>query len=507
MSRTDNSIRNIKYAIIGQFFGLAVGFFARKVFVHILGAEYLGINGLFSNILRVLSLAELGIGTSIVYSMYKPLADKDSPKIKALMGLYKKAYIAIGAAIAVIGASITPFLNFLIKDMPEIPYIKIIYLLFVLNSSVSYFFSYKRSLIIADQKRFIATFYRYSFVFVLNVLQIIILLLTKSFILFLILQLLSTITENISLSIKADRLYPFLAEKAVDVIDKEEKQVIKRNVKAMFFHKVGGVAVNGTDNIILSKYIGIVSVGLYSNYLLIINALNTIIGLIFDSVTASVGNLGVTETKEKQRITFDMVNFAGFWIYSFASISLVVLLNPFITLWLGRNYTFPVWTMILIVAIFYFNGMRKSVLVFKNALGFYWQDRYKPAFEAGINLITSILLAKKIGTDGVFVGTVISILTTCFWIEPYIVYKHGFEFNVMHYFQKYGIYTFIMAITGFCTYKAAGVFSGTTTLNFIYKTIICLIVPNVTYILVFRTTKEFKDLFNIIKLNVFKIKV
>ena len=250
MSRTSNSIRNIKYAIFGQGIGIIISFFSRMVFVRILSAEYLGLNGLFTNILSILSLAELGVGPAIVYSMYKPLAEKNEYKLKALMSLYRKAYITIGIVIAVIGLTFTPFLDFFIKDIPNIPNIKLIYLMFVANSSISYFFSYKRSLIIAGQKRYIATFYRYSFYFLLNIAQIIALLLTKNYILYLGLQIISTFLENVCVSNKADRLYPFIKTKGDERLDKAEKYTIVRNVKAMIFHKVGGTVINGIDNLL-----------------------------------------------------------------------------------------------------------------------------------------------------------------------------------------------------------------------------------------------------------------
>jgi O-antigen/teichoic acid export membrane protein len=356
MSRTSNSIRNIKYAVLGQAIGLLVSFISRIFFVRILSAEYLGVNGLFTNILSVLSLAELGVGSSIVYSMYKPLAEKDEYRLKALMGFYKKAYITIGIIIAVLGTALIPFLEFFIKDKPNVPHIQLIYLMFVVNSSISYFFSYKRSLIIADQKRYIATFYRYGFYFLLNIAQIIALVLTKSYILYLGLQIINTFIENIYISRKANELYPFLKGGEAVKMAKDEIDIIVRNVKAMMFHKLGGTVVMGTDNLLISKFVGVIQVGLYSNYLLIIKALNTVFGLAYQSITASIGNLGVIETNEKNKFIFECINLLGFWIYGVASICLINLFNPFIILWLGKEYLFPISIVLIIVINFYLTG-------------------------------------------------------------------------------------------------------------------------------------------------------
>ena len=207
MSRTSNAVRNIKYAIVGQMLGILASFIGRLAFVKILSVEYLGLSGLFTNILSILSLAELGVGTSINYSLYKPLANKDEKRISALMLIYRKAYTIIGTLIGLLGISLTPFLHYLVKDLPNIPNIRAIYILFVLNSALSYFFTYKRALIIADQKRYIATLYRYGFFIVLNIVQIIALCITRNFFVYLGLQLLFTLSENIMISKKADKLY------------------------------------------------------------------------------------------------------------------------------------------------------------------------------------------------------------------------------------------------------------------------------------------------------------
>jgi Membrane protein involved in the export of O-antigen and teichoic acid len=499
MSRTTNAIRNITYAIVGQGLALIIGFISRIVFIHILGAEYLGINGLFTNILSILSLAEMGFGTAIVYTMYKPLAERDNYKLRALMNLYKNAYIIIGIIIAIVGAALTPFLSFFIKEIPNVPYIQLIYLMFVANSSISYFYSYKRSLIIADQKKHIDTFYRYFFYFLLNIAQIVILLFTKNYILFIGLQIISTFIENVCISKKVDKLYPFLKERGKTKLDKEEKNIIGRNVKAMVYHKIGGIVVMGTDNILISKFVGVIQVGIYSNYLLIINALNSILGLAFQSITASIGNLGVTETNEKGLFIFECINFIGFWIYASVSICLINLINPFIRLWLGSDYLFPMPLVIIIIVSFYLTGMRKSVLTFRDALGLFWYDRYKSIFEAAINLVVSILLAQKIGVAGVFIGTIISTLTTCFWVEPYILFKYGFKTSAIPYFERYIKFSLFLLFVGGITWLICTIFPDGSFMGFIYRLLVSAVVPNIIFLVVFWRCKEYKYLLSIIK--------
>ena len=228
MSRTANSIKNIKYALIGQMLALLVTFVSRIVFVTVLSAEYLGINGLFTNILSILSLAELGIGTAIVYSMYKPIAENNVEKIKSLMKLFKKTYTLIGLIIIALGIMLVPFLHFFIKDIPEVDYINLIFIIFVVNSAISYFFSYKRFLIIANEKKYIASLYRYAIFIAMSIFQIIILYATQNYILFLSVELVATLSENILVSLRADKMFPYLKEKNILPLEAKEKIEIKK---------------------------------------------------------------------------------------------------------------------------------------------------------------------------------------------------------------------------------------------------------------------------------------
>jgi O-antigen/teichoic acid export membrane protein len=496
--RTKSSLINLSFALSGQLLGLLVSFFARIVFIKVLGAEYLGLNGLFTNILSILALVELGIGPAIAFSLYKPLAEKNVEKTKALMKLYQKAYISIGFVILILGMSFTPFLEIVIKSIPDIPHLHIIFMLFVINTAISYFYSYKRTLIISDQKRYIATIFRYSFFIVLNIIQIIVLCLTHNFILFLVCQIIATLAENILVSRKADRLYPYLKEKNAQKVDKLTLVEISKNVRAMIAHKLGGVVVNSTDSIIISKFVGLVQVGLYSNYQLIVNALNMITGQVFLSITASVGNLGATETDDKKRFIFNVVFFMNFWIYGFITISLVVLFNPFIELWVGKEYVFSTSMVLIIILNFYLTGMRKGVLTFRDALGIYWYDRHKPIFESIINLIASLVLVHQFGMVGVFIGTTISTLTTCFWVEPYVLYKYGLKSSVIPFFTRYTIYTIVTIVTCIITLELSSYFSEVNLPNFIIKLIICLIVPNIIFLILFYRMREFKYLYNVI---------
>lgn len=499
MLRTKKALVNIMVALIGQALGLIVSFIARIYFVKYLGAEYLGLNGLFTNIISILSLVELGIGPAIIYSLYKPLAENDLQKVKSLMHLYKKAYTLIGFIIFIIGLLIIPVLPFFVAGNANIPKLKLIFVLFVINAAISYFFSYKRNLIIADQYRYVATLYRYSFFLLLNVLQIFILFLTKDYVLFLIMMILCTLLENIFVARKADRMYPFLKDKKASKLDKRTIQEIKRNTSALIYHKIGGVVINSTDNVLISINLGVVWVGLYSNYLLIITALHTMIGQIFTAVTATLGNLVAVESKKKSLFMFQAIYLANFWIYGLSAICLFQLINPFINIWLGKKMLISMDVVSFILINYYIQGMRKTVLTFREASGLYWNDRYKPLFEVIINLVVSIVLVPYYGVSGIFIGTIVSTMTICFWLEPYVLYKHGFDSPLKPYFLKYIYFLFVVLVAGFINYEVTSLIAGDSIIAFIFRALISLSVPNVIFLMFFYRTKEFQYWCNLFK--------
>lgn len=502
--RTKNSIKNIFTALIGQIFGILISFVSRLIFIKYLGIEYLGINGLFTNILTILSLAELGVGSAMIYSLYKPIAEEDKKKIQGLMNFYATAYNVIGIVVLILGVSILPFLNFFVKT--DVKNLELLYFLYLASSVITYFYAYKRSLIIADQKNYIVTFYRYLFVFLLNFVQILILVFTRNFILFLIAQIIFSLFENIAISRRANQLYPNYLQKNRVKIDSVSKNEITKNIRAMFFHRIGGVIVDGTSSIFISLYSGVLMVGLYSNYLLIINALNSVTNQMFSSITASVGNLNVKEGRDKSKKVYDMILLGNFWIFGFISICLWILINPFISLWLGEQYILNNTIVLLIIISFYFRGMRKATLTFKDAYGLFWNDRYKPVFEAVLFIIFSLILGSKFGITGILLANILSSLATNFWIEPYVLFKFGFKKNLKNYYLTYMKYTLILIVSLLITSYFGSFIHYINLLNFVLLLIICIFVPNLLFFLLFRKTNEFQQLQKIINMILFKFK-
>lgn len=455
MNRSKNASINAASSVLSNFIIILINFLARTVFIQYLGKEYLGLNGLYTNILSVLSFAELGIGTSINYYLYKPIHDKNNQKIFAYMSLYKKTYRIISVIVLFIGLLILPFLKYFINNMESYGNVNIyvIFVLFLLNSSLTYLNSYKRSLVVANQKKYIDNINHTSCVLILNIIQILILVYSQNYYLFLIIQIIFTIIENIIITNIANKLFPFLKEKSNSSLSKTEKEEIKKSVFANMCHKVGSTFVSSTDNIILSSYISTIIVGVYSNYLMVVSALKTLIFQCFSAITATIGNLAADGDSGKIKKSFLIVNDINYLIVSFCSIVLILLINPFIYLWLGSEYILPFNTVLLIIINFYIYSMRQTLFVYKNSFGLFIKDKYVPFLESVVNIVSSIFLLNYFGINGVLLGTIISSATTVFLVEPTIIYRYVVKEKIRKYYVNYfikigclSVYCFIVLI-------------------------------------------------------------
>ena len=496
-SRTRNSIRNGIYIIVFNILNTIFSFSQRTIFIKVLGVEYLGVSGLFSNILSLFSLAELGIGAAITYFLYKPLSDNEKSLVNSYMKLYAKVYKIIGISVLIIGVSLLPFLQYIVKEQ-NIENLSLIYILYVINSAVTYSFSYKRTLLIADQNSYINTINQYSFMFLQYLLQILILVATQNFLLFLLVSNITNVCSNLLISRKVNKMYTYILESATK-LSAERITQLKRYVYGLMSHKIGGTLVVGTDNLIISIFLGVYWVGLYSNYLMIVGIINTVLSQVFDQVTASVGNLIATDDRNKKYFIFKNLYFINAWFYGFSAICLFILINPFITIWIGSDFTMSMTVVSIIVLNFYLSGLRKIILSFTSAAGLYWNSRYKPLIEALINLSFSIILVHYYGIIGILLGTLISNLTTNFVVEPYIVFKNVFGVNVKHYYKVLVMYIGFCIMALLITILLANLSSGDGIISFFIKMLTCLIVPNIIFVFLYRKTQEYKYFAEMVK--------
>ena len=449
-SRTKNSFRNSSVGSISQIISTILNFLVRTIFIYYLGSEYLGINGLFSNILYILNFAELGIGNAIIYKLYKPVANDDKEQIKTWIKFYRKIYMCIGIFVLIVGLLVIPFMPYIIKKAPNISEsLILIYLLYLLETAGTYFFGYKRSVFLVYERNYVNSLIDLSFSGLKSLIQALILVFTQNFILYLIVYVVSTIISNIYISIKANKEYPFLKEKTSLRISKNEVKELWTNVKSLVMYKLGTTILSGTDNIIISMLIGIVAVGIYSNYSLIITAVSGVLWTALTGLTGSIGNLNTTDDNKKQEKIYNQTLFISCMLYGFAGVMMLVLLKPFIVLWIGEEYLLDDITVILLIVVLYLRGIAFASNVYRDTLGLFKQGRLAPLFCSIINIMLSVFLGKVMGIKGVFLATVISILITTFWYMPRIIYKEIFKTNFLNYFKKMIIFT-IPFILSYC---------------------------------------------------------
>lgn len=505
--RIKKAIKNIATSIISQIVIIILGFVSRKVFIDNLGTEYLGINGLLTNILSMMVLIEGGIGISIVYNLYKPLAENNKEQIIALVNLYKKSYRVLALIILIISIFLYPFLNKIMKTDISAISIILVYSIFVIKNIVSYLNAYKWALINADQKGYILTINNLIFQIVTTISKIIILVLTKNYLLFLLIELIIFIIQNFVNTKTIRRIYPYLNDKVNVSLDSKTKNNINKNIRAMFLHNIGGYLVFSTDNILISSFINVSTVGLYSNYTMIIGQLSGLLSPVISGIGAGVGNLIATENEEKIYEIFKTTFFISFWIYSFATIFLYNLLEPFINWWIGEGYLLNKFVFLVVLFNFYINGMRSVIGTYKSKAGLFVQDKYMPALEGVVNLVMSLILIKYLGLVGVFLGTTISTLIIPFWNQPRIVYKELLKKSVSKYFITYLVYLMIMLGVGWITGNLCNlIVGGYSFTSLIVRGVVCVIIPNTIYFILFFNTREFQYLWISIKNQINNLK-
>lgn len=498
-SRTNNSIKNSLTSLIGNGISFIIAFIAQAFFIKLLGAEYLGLNGLFTNILSMLSIFELGIGNAIVFNLYKPVADKDLKKISALMNFYKKTYRIIALVIFVFGLLLLPFLQYLVGEISVDINIYIVYSLFLISTLTSYFMVYKRNLIIANQKNYVINIFHTGYLIILNLSQLLILYFTRNYYLYLIIKIICQVLENVLISIYAAKNYNYIREYKNESISKNIEKDIFSRVKALICHKVGAMIVLGTDNIIISKFFGLLSVGLYNNYSIIVNGITTLFSQVISTTTASVGNLLVSKNSEKKFDVFRKMRFLNSWISIFTAVSLLVIVQPFISIWVGEKYKLDMFIVIAIV-FNYFQTMQISIYnTFKDSAGIWREDKFVPLVQATLNIIFSIIFLKIFGLAGVFMGTIFCGLTLWCYSYPKFVYKKLFSRSYINYAKETVGYILLFVFVAIITYGVSLlVIVDNNLLQVIINTILCLIVPNMLMIMIFRKTdnyRYFKDLF------------
>lgn len=491
--RTFNSFRYIISGSANRIVSLLLPFFLRTLFIHYLGEEYLGVNSLFTSILGVLNLAELGIGSAISVSMYRPIAEDDKPKVRALMQFYKKVYRLIGTIIFIIGMALLPFLHQLISgEPPKGINIYFLYLIYLASTAGGYFlFAYKQVLLSAHQRSDIIENISIIIKIITCALQALTIVLLKNVYLYVILNIINGIIHNLLCAYIAHKKYPeYYCDGDIDTTTLRD---IGKKISGLMIQKIGYTLSGQLDNVIISSFLGLVTVARYSNYMFIANSIGSFIQLFFGSMTAGLGNSMITNTVDWNYKNLKKIQFIGAWIVGWCSICLLCLYQSFMKVWVGNDRMLPMSTVMLIVIYFYIAYNKRLVVTFKDAAGMWWEDKWKPLVAGLLNLLINILLVSVIGVNGVIIATILTFSLVQIPWETLVLFKNYFKKSTKEYYFLHFKYIIFTLFGGTITYYVCNMIVFDNIGEFILRAIICCVIPNIIYWLGYRNMTQFAD--------------
>ena len=505
-SRTKNSIYNFTSSVTGQVITVFTQFIVRTVFIHTLGEAYLGIHGLIANILSMMSLAELGVGSAIIFKLYEPLSNKNEHRLTILMKFYRNLYRCIGVIIAIIGLCIIPFLPLIIKDYERIVALHInvtfIFVLYLIDSTLSYlFFAYESALVKADQKEYVINIISCFVTIGTSIIQIICLYLTQNFILYVCIVISRTIIQNILVALYTNVHYSYINSKEKEKLDRTEISSIFKDCGSLFINKFNNIVLKATDNIILSAVLGIDYVALYSNYLILYTTIRSLFTKIFNSVGHSIGNLHTTGDIEHEHNVFESIMLIASILGGTAFVGIAVVADEFIRTWIGIKWVVEQPFSILMGLETYTASIKFALSKYRTTFGLFRQGWIRPIIGIIINLSISIALVNIWGIAGVLVGTIVSEWITFIVYDPIIIYEFGFnkKYSVSKYFIKF--FKYIISVTAIYFVDqlvCSRIFIGLGWISVFLHGIICCITVPISLILLSFYTQEGKYIINII---------
>lgn len=463
-SRTQYATLNIASSFVGYFLNTAVGFVCRMVFVRCLTEEHLGVAGLFTNIIMMLSLSELGLGAVMTHALYDPIAKNNKEKIAALVRYFAKLQRAFFGFVVIAGLALVPFLDVFVRERPNIDEsFTLIYLLFVSSSALSYLFGHYTLFLRASQKDYVISAVTYTTTIVQSCVQIAVLLYTKNYIYYLIIQVVCSVFQFSFIAYLVRRKNRFLYQgHEQQTLSKQEKKGLFKNIWVLSLGKLSGFLVNGTDNIIIAKLVGIASVGLLSNYVLLIGTIDALIRSFVSSVGGSIGNFNALSDGKSTARLFHNISFMVFLIYGWSGVVFYLCANDMIGLLFGDKYVMSQGVCTVLVANSFMFGMIVVVGIFMDAVGVFAKGRVVVVITSILNVVLSIIFGIKWGVIGVLAATVVARLITNWWYQPRALFKFGFEASSRRYFANYFIFTGLVILTVFLVTVMYSYFSVST---------------------------------------------
>lgn len=509
VERTKNATRNIIFGIILKAYQIIVPFLMRTAMIYFMGVQYLGLNSLFTSVLQVLNLAELGVGSAMIYSMYKPIAEDNNAAICALMKLYRTYYRVIGFVIAVVGLALTPFIPRLISG--EVPNGINIYVLYLLNLSATvlsyWLFAYKNSILQAQQRVDVVSKVRLGTSTVQYVLQLFVLWISRNYYLYVIVLLATQALTNIVTAIYADKLYPQF--KPAGQVAIAEKKAINARIRDLFTSKIGSIIYDSADTIVISSFLGLTALAVYQNYFYILNAITSLITIVFSACTAGIGNSIVVETKEKNYRDLSKFTFIICWGAGFCSVCLLCLYQPFMELWVGKELMLSFSAVICFVVYFFVRQLNSLFNTYKDASGMWHEDRFRPLTAALTNLLLNLILVQIIGIYGVLISTVVAIICVGMpWLLHNLFTVIFEKKHLPGYLKDLLYYCTIILVSCVVTYFVCSKINFGLIITLLIRGIMCLIIPNLIYYIAYKNKREFKDSLTLVnKMTKGKLKV
>lgn len=501
-SRSKNTSRNIVFAFANKGIAMLLPFISRTIILYLLGDRYLGVDSLFTSVLSFLSLAELGLGSAIVFSLYQPIEDKDTDKICAYLSYYRKLYRWIGGIMLGAGTLLLPAIPFLIKgEPPQGTNVYVLFYLYLINSVISYFFAgYKQCLLTAHQRADIKSKITLIITILIQLGQIGALLLTHNFYVYACVPIVGTIITNILNAWVTNKKYP--EYRCRGELDEDSKNGIKKRLGGLVGTKLNSVVVHAADMIVVSAFLGLTATTIYGNYYYIMSAVNSFVLLFFSSMTASVGNSLITETREKNLKLFKKVGFMNAWITGWCSVCLLCLYHPFMLIWTGEDLTYPLGVEIALVVYFYMFSSQRAMLMFKDAGGIWYEDRYRPIVCMVLNVVLNLVLVHFIGIYGVVLSSVAAFAISIPWVNKTLfsaLFKKGASANLLT-MGYYAIVTVMAAgITWFVTMQVPHTENRIEGIGWLLvRGLICLLVPNLVFLVFYFMKPEFKQVVKMI---------
>lgn len=504
-SRFENSSRNVFFSLLSQVLALILDVVCRRVFLHFIAIEYLGLSTTFTSILSILSFAEMGIGSAIIFSLYEPIKNKNEIKIKSLMKLYRNVYYGVAAFILIVGSAITPIISVFVKEMPDVPYVSVVYLLLVFQMGSLYFFSYKINFLNATQQNHIFRKVQMVANLCKAALQIVSILVFKNYFVFLGIAIFFALATDVFCSIYVNIKYPFLKGKA-EKLDNDEFKKIKKNVFALFLYKVSNTISTTIDTILISKMLGVVPAAIYANYYLVINYADSFYNNVLGTITPSIGNLMVDSSLEKKKKFFKVLQSSYYWISIYLAVGMLVCFNPFIETAFGSQYLLSQSVVVALIISITLTNFQRPCSLMRDANGLFWYGKLRPLFMAIINLGASIVLTYYFGIIGVVIGTIISKIFTFVWYDPYIVYKHVLKNGLKDYFYNYIEKWLLLLVVSLVCVGICNRINLTGIPQILVNALVVTIVVNVCFYYFYKDKPEFNEMKKYITILLKRIK-